>query len=227
MSIRTMFRSRLATCFVAVGIVGLLWGCDDSQVAKPTDKGSSPWSKDHWTSVKPAQVDTGRIDPRYGRKARRVSLTHLKSMIPKLFNGLDWTDSRNNSLFNKYSATLGQADYIYQNQSHRTPTPLFMKFMDDMAGNLCNKAIKKDRENLKAGKKPEELMILRHERSPDQNLRYLRLKFHTIYVPDDSTDGIKALRDLYDKALAASQSADKAWELVCVAMVSSPEFFAY
>jgi len=223
MSLPTTFRSRLAACFVAVGVVGLLWGCDDNQVAKPTDKGSSPWSQDHWTKVKPAATATGRIDPRYGRKARRISVAHLRTLIPQLFNDLDWTDRRDDSLFAKLSATLGQADYIYQNQSHRNPTPLFMKFMDDMAGQLCRKAIAKDKKN----KDTKTRMILRYERSPDQNLRYLRLKFHTIYVPEDSTEGIKALRNLYDKALAASQDSTKAWELVCVAMVSSPEFFSY
>lgn len=213
------YRSMLVWLMVLAG-----WSvaCDDVKTARTTTTKSSTWNNDHWTKVSPAQTQTGRIDPRYGRKARRISLQHLKTVIPRLFPKLNWT-SGNDNMFTKLSRTLGQADYIYQTQSHRTATPLFMKFMDDMAGQLCKKAIEADKKNDKANTR----MILRHERSPDQNLRYLRLKFHTIYVPEDSTEGIKALRTVYDKALAVTQDPHKAWHTVCVAMLSSPEFFAY
>lgn len=203
-------------------LLGFGVGCEKQKVQQPTGK-ASPWMKDHWSPVKPAQTQAGRVDPRYGRKGRRISVSHLKTIIPKLFPGLHWTDYRKQKMFERLSRTLGQADYIYQTQSHRVPTPLFMKFMDDMAGQLCKKAAAADAKN----KDENSRMLIRYERAPDKNLRYLRLKFHTIYVPEDSMEGIRKLRGLYDKVLQATQKSHDAWVAVCVVMLSSPEFFAY
>ncbi len=219
--------SGLLGLFLVLGVLG----CDtkespdsnDPTTYKPTTKNETQWSKDHWTQVKPSAQRVGRVDPQYGRQARRLSVLHLKRIVPRLFNGLKWTDSRKNDLFARLARTLGQADYIFATQSHRKPTMLFMKFMDDMAGNLCDKAVKADTQN----KQTSGRMLIRYPRDPDRNLRFLRLKFHTILVPKDSSDGIKRFRGLYDKVLRATQDSSKAWFAVCITMMTSPEFFAY
>jgi hypothetical protein len=58
-------------------------------------------------------------------------------------------------------------------------------------------------------------------------LRFLRLKFHTIHVPDGSTKGIDTLRNLYDKVLLETSDRKKAWFSVCFQVMTAPEFFAY
>lgn len=223
---RSLLSQSLAACLVFAASATMM-ACDENstgKVARPAPTTASPWTKDHWTKVAPAPAkENTRIDPRYGRTSRRISVLHLRTIVPQVFNGLNWTGNNNVKMLESLGRTLGQADYVYSNQSTNKPTPLFMKFMDDMAGQLCSKAIAADKKN----DKTETRMVLRHERSPDTNLRYLRLKFHTIYVPEDSKDGIKHLRTLYDKVLQLKGNSNDAWYAVCVAMVSSPEFFAY
>ncbi|TNE43262.1 MAG: hypothetical protein EP343_34200 [Deltaproteobacteria bacterium] len=229
-------RSRLV--FGVLWLALVLMGCESPEATNtntetpgttpPTSSNSGAqaqnWTSNHWTKVKPSTPPTSSyVDPQYGREARRISVLHLQRMIPKLFDGLTWTDSRKNNMFSKLGVTLGQADYIYATQSHRKPTMLFMKFMDDMAGQLCGKAVEADNKNENFAKR----MLIRYPRDPDKNLRFLRLKFHTIAVPEDSNEGIQNLRKLYDNVLRATQSIDKAWSAVCVSMMTSPEFFAY
>lgn len=234
---QTMPRTFGAVLWIAL-LSLVLMGCDapetttkkeDPQTSTPStpntggSKGQN-WSSDHWTKVKPSSPPTsGVVDPQYGRQARRISVLHLRRIIPKLFDGLEWTDSRKNDMFTKLSVTLGQADYVFATQSHRKPTMLFMKFMDDMAGHMCGKAVAADNKN----ENFEKRMIMRYPRDPDKNLRFLRLKFHTIAVPENSKEGIEKLRTLYDNVLRSTTKIDQAWSAVCVALMTSPEFFAY
>jgi hypothetical protein len=61
----------------------------------------------------------------------------------------------------------------------------------------------------------------------DANLRFLRLKFHGIYVPDDSVEGLTDLRALYEDILSLTNQPAQAWSGVCIAMLTAPEFMAY
>jgi len=193
----------------------------------PTPRGPSTFDN-HWKKTHPINKGTGKINPQYGRKALRLSVDQLKRSIPLLFNGITWVgyDSRTKkntaNMFDRLSKTLGKADYLQLTQNIREPTALFMKFMDDMAGNVCNQAIARDAKTLDRSKRT----VMRYK-DIDQNLRFLRLKFHAIHVPNTTTKGIEALRKLYDSILAKKKSVDIAWKGVCIAVLTSPEFFAY
>lgn len=180
-----------------------------------------PAVRDHWTNTKPSGSSSGVLNPSFGRKSRRISVLQLKDTIPRLFNGITWKYG-NTNMFDSLARTLGQADYMQVTFSTRDSTSLFMKFMDDMAGNVCKAAVKKDLQT----QNMETRSVIRYK-DVDQNLRFMRLKFHSIYVPENSTESIKRLRTLYDRILAKTRKESTAWEGICIAVLTSPEFFAY
>ncbi|MEM1009277.1 MAG: hypothetical protein AAGJ35_09750, partial [Myxococcota bacterium] len=122
----------------------------------------------------------------------------------------------------RLSRTLGQADYIYLTANNNEITPLFMKFMDDMASSLCHRAVARDLSD----KNTKKIIVL-NERNIDKTLRFLRLKFHNLYVPDNETKGIAAYRDFYDKVMFRTQDRKQAWQAVCLLMMTTPEFMVY
>ena len=75
----------------------------------------------------------------------------------------------------------------------------------------------------------EEKLVIAHPDDVDQNLRFLRFKFHGIYTPDDTpneSDGLQDLRDLYAD-LETEHGSQTAWVGVCMAFLTAPEFLAY
>jgi len=126
-------------------------------------------------------------------------------------------------MFDRLSATLGEADYVERTEDNLTASPLFAKFMDDMAGQVCAKAVQHDAQQADA----ENRVLVRAVGDVEANLRYLRRKLHSLHVPDGVTDSsITAYRGLYDN-IAAESGAEQAWIGVCVAMLTAPEFMAY
>jgi hypothetical protein len=136
-----------------------------------------------------------------------------------------WTETLRGSSTNAFDAlsrTLGEADYIEVTAPNTEPSPLFAKFMDDMAGNVCEAALRADLQITGAGRS-----LIPYEEDVDRNLRFLRLKFHGIYVPENSMEGLTDLRQLYDDILSDTNSTGQAWGGICVAILTAPEFMAY
>lgn len=188
-----------------------------------------PTFDDHWNPQDPSEQGPGDLFPvieRDGKAARRLTVAQLRASIPALFGGLTWTNNNRPTgtvMFNSLSRTLGEADYLGQTEENREPNPIFFKFMDDMAGQVCTNAVAADTARTVAS----ERVVKPFAEDPDRNLRFLRLKLHGIYVPESSTEGLAELRKLYDDVLADTRSADQAWSAVCVAMLTAPEFMAY
>jgi hypothetical protein len=156
-----------------------------------------------------------------------MTVDQLRRSIPILFGGLSWEVKRgaaNVVGFDALSRTLGEADYLAITADNREPSPIFEKFMDDMAGNVCGQAIAHD-HGVPAG---DQRLIIQSDTDIDQNLRFLRLKFHGLYVAPGSMEGIQDLRSLYDGCTADNAgSSDAGWSCVCIAIVTAPEFMAY
>lgn len=229
-----------------LGLVGLVLACDSKPTS--TDPGKTPptgrtptsptpgtvvvpnpnapkGTPNHWQNSTPTGRTSGVVSSSFGRYGRRMSVDQLRRTIPKLFGGLSWTYTSGTRTYNRFDTlarTLGEADYVQVNQSTRDATSLFMKFMDDMAGTVCQKAVDADMKQKDLTKRH----VIRYE-DTNKTLRFLRLKFHAIWVPSTSTEGIKQLRTLYDKALEKTKSESEAWRGVCIALLTAPEFFAY
>ncbi len=210
----------------------LLMGCggSDNQSAAPTQVPSEETFEESETEAPVDERGDVPLEPvvvREGRAARRLSVDHLRRSIPMLFGGITWSvEARNGRevvLFDGFSRTLGEADYIQVTETNNEPSPLFAKFMDDMAGQVCAKAIERDQDTPQA----QDRLVVRHPDDVDANLRFLRLKLHGIYVPEDSTEGLIDLRQLHGEILNDTDDQRQAWLGVCVAMVTAPEFMAY
>ncbi len=177
--------------------------------------------KNHWSTLKPGAAKKAKLNAFFSRNARRINLDKLMRSIPYLF-GVTWKHRNGQNMFTRLKLTLGGADYISLGKNNDDMTKLFMKLMDDMATNVCKQAIPADYKRATNARK-----FVRFENDVNANLRFIRLKFHAVYVPKTSTQGIAKLRVLYDKVLAKTKSKSKAWELICIATLTSPEFYAY
>jgi hypothetical protein len=221
----------IALGVMSMGLGALLAACDKSEPPAGIPPGMEMTHPDIWTPSGPSEVGPGSLDPvviAEGKVARRVSVDQLRRSIPALFDGIEWTVPAGNNGrqqapgFTVLSRTLGEADYLQATASNLDASPLFAKFMDDMAGDVCTKALEHDR----AATMPAQKVLLR-ETDIDANLRWLRLKLHALDVPAGSTDGIADLRRLYDEVVAETSNSDDGWYAVCVAMLTAPEMMAY
>lgn len=179
-----------------------------------------------WTHAEPGAPEPGALLPSPdldGKAARRMTVDQLRRSIPALFDGITWTIQTRAGAVNGFDAlasTLGEADYIRTTQSNLDPSPLFAKFMDDMAASVCRQAIERDR----AGAEPK--LIVAHE-DVKANLRFLRLKLHAVHVPEGESAGLEDLEALYETIHARSGDPEQAWWGVCIAMLTAPEMLAY
>lgn len=193
----------------------------------PVDPGE-PTFDDHWNPLAPddrGPTDLIPVPERDGKAPRRLSIAQLRVSIPALFGGITWTNNNRATgtpMFTSLSRTLGEADYLGQTEENRDPNPIFAKFMDDMAGQVCANAVTADTAQTDAS-----LKVVKVHADVLENLRFLRLKLHGIHVPAGSTDGLGELKKLYDDILADTSNANQAWTGVCIAMVTAPEFMAY
>lgn len=186
--------------------------------------------KNHWSKTAPSPGKKINFGPYLKRNARRINFFKLRQSIPVLFGGMTWVDGNGANRFDQLASTLGRADYIQVNKDNDEVTKLFMKLMNDMALNVCSRAVANDYKL--TGSNASKRVFARYQGANEvlQNLRFVRLKFHGVYVPDNSTDGLQGLQTLYNGVLAsktAKGDKQKAWELVCVAMLTSPEFYVY
>ncbi len=193
---------------------------------------SEPVYPDEWTAANPESqpAPAVRLDeaPEKGKAARRLTVDQLRRSIPQLFGDQDWTirlRGEEANLFDLLSRTLGEADYVEVTESNVDPSPLFSKFMADMAAQLCHKAATADARTSNVA----ERRIVPFPEDPERNLRWLRLKFHGIHVPegaDPAIDGLGELRKLYAD-IDTEAGPSEAWLGVCIALVTAPEFMAY
>lgn len=204
----------------------LLLGCTLLEAPPPPVEtpATSPYFEDHWSPVDrdnerqtwahPDQVPMGQMP-------RRLEVEHLRRSIPRLFGGIQWEDRNENSMWDILSRTLGEADYLEVTETNSEATPLFAKFMDDMAAQVCGKALDRDAQT----SDPTQRLILRHSEIK-ANLRFLRLKLHGILVADTNDRAISGYYRLH-QTISAQGTMGQAWLGVCMAMLTAPEFLTY
>ena len=204
----------------------LLAACEG---ATPDAVSERPGLPEAWTHATPTDRGPAELEPTSavaaeGERARRMTVDQLRRSIPALFGGLTWTIPARGAEaegFTVLARTLGEADYIESTHDNTDPSPLFAKFMDDMAADVCRAAVERDAAG---GQAP---LVVRSPEDVPANLRFLRLKLHGIYVPEGSMEGLDALATLYADILADTGDANQAWWGVCVAMLTAPELLAY
>ena len=211
---------RIASLLIlAVGCTSLEAPTPPAQPAQP-----NPHFGDHWSQVDREDSEQAWAHPDQvpmGQMPRRLEVEHLRRSIPLLFGGIQWEDRNERSMWDVLSRTLGEADYLEVTESNTDPTPLFAKFMDDMAAQVCGKALDRDAHTADA----DDRLIVRHS-DVRSNLRFLRLKLHGVAVAPENDEAIEAYYQLH-QTIQAQASLGQAWLGVCMAMLTAPEFLTY
>jgi hypothetical protein len=195
-------------------------------------------------------VDHPPIDPAKkpvtSAAPRRISIAQLRGAFPAILgtdvNGKDITwMSGSSSALDKMADVLGEADYAYVTQDNREPSALYLKFMDDAARDVCDRALKADAARPDAATR----VLLRYVEKTDtvatnaagvdKNLGYLKLRFHGVKVQAGDDAATAPLRQLFADAVTAAAAGKPAtaahvtegWRAVCIALVTAPEFHVY
>lgn len=172
--------------------------------------------------------------------AQRLSVKQLRSSLPVLLGGETWKIGTANG-FDTRSVTLGEPDYIVVVDENLEPSPLYVKFMQDMARDACNRAMVADVAQATMSMRSIEKFVgltdtvASNKAGVDANLRYLRLAFHGMKVAPTDDQPIAALRTLFDDTVKAAKGAGtvtqahvtEGWRTVCVALLTAPEYHLY
>ena len=185
-------------------------------------------------------LDSSQL-PIRSAKTQRLSVAQLRGTLPTAMgkdadgNDIVWMLYSYPGL-EKLADVLGEADYANRTSDNLEISPLYLKFMDAAARDVCNKAI--DADLLKTD--PKTRVILRYvdkadtvesnAAAIDKNLRYLKLRMHGVKIADDDPTPLVPLRKLFADATAATVSTDapvEGWRVVCVGLLTAPEFHLY
>lgn len=170
--------------------------------------------------------------PPKSRAVKRLTVAQLRNAIPivagKALGGpsgqpIQWRIDRDGTMVDALgpdgvASALGEPDYVQVTSEPAEPTPLYVKFADDMARDVCQRMAEADLS------RPPATRSLRRFADVDANLRYLKLRFLGERLADNTSP--PALRSLYDRVLQ-SDNEEAAWLAVCVAVLSSPSFHLY
>jgi len=169
-----------------------------------------------------------------------MSVAQLKDSLPVVLRGTGWKVG-NADGFDARAGTLGVPDYVTSVEENLEATPLYLKFMGDMARDACNRGVTADAAQPDATQRavlrfvePMDT-VLSSPSKVDENLRYLRLSFLGLRAASADDPAVVQLRGLFDdavKAAAAGNTPTRAhvlegWRTVCVALITSPEFHLY
>ncbi len=140
------------------------------------------------------------LGARSTRDPRRLSHLQLTRSVQALM-GTTWIEDGLNVL-GVLGPTLGDPDYQEITTENLDASPLYVKFMEDMALNVCANA---------------PLAVLAPKGNPDEDIRALKLKLHGEWIPVGDAS-LEPLRRLHDT---------DGIRAVCVALLGAPEFYLY
>jgi hypothetical protein len=182
-------------------------------------------------------VDHPKVDLLTSRETNRLSISQLRGTLAQVFgndvNGqpITWRVQTQQGVvdgLDAFALTLGEPDYIVVTDENLEPSPLYLKFMGDLARDVCERALAADWAKTD---KAQRVLVRYAEKTDttgvDENLRYLRLRFHGIKVAGGDDAPIASYRSLFSKTVAATGDVREGWRAVCVALTTAPEFHLY
>lgn len=150
------------------------------------------------------------------RGPRRMSVEQLERSIEQIGELPRGTVALPDSL----ALALGRPDDLRVTEESLEPSPLFMKFMTDLAGYVCTALSDADPG------RPEHQRVLTRFGDRDTNIAYLLLRFTGI--EGAAAEGYaERLRTVYDGGSKGARGERAGWEAVCIALFTSPEFLLY
>lgn len=191
-------------------------------------------------------VDDGAL-PQPSAAIRRLSLAQLRASLPVLFGDeadgtpITWRLPTGQQGLNAMAGSLGEPDYIEVTEENLEPSPMYVKFMDDLARDVCARAVAADRTRPAGSTR----VLVREAdfgdtvagdaAAIDANLRYLLLRLHAVHVAEGDAEPIAGWRAVFTEAVAeasedgqaAADATAAGWLAVCTGLVVAPDFHLY
>lgn len=219
------------SAFRFLGAVALLAGCNS---APPPPAPAAPVEMPH-PMPSEATVDPGTkgdLSPAQGRARRRMNIDQLDAAVRRATGGIGW-DVANVNQFTRFGPSLGKPDFLQRTREVLDPSPIFQKFLDDAARAVCAQLVVAERGRAQAdrvlfvtvppGAGPPKGVT---PQMVDDNLRAALLRFHAHKVEANAPE-LSSWRWLYQSALTVSSDSEKAWQTVCVGLITHPDFYSY
>ena len=177
----------------------------------------------------------GSLSPAQSRARRRMTIDQLDAAIRRATGGLGW-DVNGQNQFTRFGPSLGKPDFLLRTREVLDPSPIFQKFLDDAARSVCARLVTEERGRPAADRVLfVSVPVGRADvngvtpQAVDDNLRAVLLRFHGRKPSEGgaSAPELQSWRFLYQSALAVSSDAEKAWQTVCVGLITHPDFYSY
>jgi hypothetical protein len=174
--------------------------------------------------VEETEVGEGEIVPTasvHARQLKRMTVSQVRDAMEQISGGVRWGDE-DDSDWDVYAGTLGVADYQLRVENDRSPSVMFQKFLDDAATSTCLAWLQATGSSFYA---------IDDSSSTDRddvrsNIVALRWQIQG-KERDASVPIIDDYEQLFIRANERTESLDYAWQTVCVAMFTHPDFFMY
>lgn len=221
----------------------------DAGSPAPPDS-SEPWQHPPIVGVQTGTGEEAPLDPMAPpaelrtRSRQRMDINQLDTAFSTVLDGITWTmrvGSNDLNQFTVLSETLGVPDFLDTTFEDLGPTSLFQKFLGDAARKACADRITADlallgpdgAPNANAPKTPVlfgELgtsdTIANAADRVEQQISALLLRFHGRRI--GRGDGsFSEWRWLHESSTQLTGSATQAWQAVCVALLTHPDFYTY
>ena len=156
-----------------------------------------------------------------GRQLKRMTIPQVRDSMKQISGNIPWGDD-DASNWDAYADTLGVADYQLRVESDRSPSVMFQKFLDDAATDTCLAWVGAEDGTFFAADDPTSLL------RSDVRANIVGLRWQVQgKAKDDSAPIIDDYEQLFFTAYERSGAHERAWQTVCVAMFTHPDFFMY
>ena len=196
---------------------------------------------DYATAVRGDRASLGSVDvapdpEAMSRNLRRMTIPQMRDAIRSATGGLYWSDSNGNDILEGLEPSLGVPNYIDTTAEELEASLVFQKFLGDAARSVCSESIQNDLEMAVADR-----VMLRfvdpavrwdgatagEQADIDENLRHMNLRITGHYVEEGDDEALRRARWLFRSVTFATNDPAKGWRAVCVALMTSPEFYLY
>jgi len=159
--------------------------------------------------------------PKNTRQLKRMTVAQARDSMVQISGGIHWGEE-GDSDWDAYADTLGVADFQLRVEHDRSPSVMFQKFLDDAASATCSGWLTAEDSHFHSIDDPEST-----ERADvRENILGLRWKIQGKSKTTEDT-----IIDDYELLFATvhqrTDSTQSAWQTVCVAMFTHPDFFMY
>jgi hypothetical protein len=174
--------------------------------------------------------------PPVSRSPRRLDVDQLLASVTVVASddgSIQWNQDKAS-----IQRILGKPDFVEVTNEDLTPSTLYLKFIDDLAHDVCNKmvVVPAASQVLMRYAGPQDTLAS-NPTAVQQNLRYLYLRYFGQKIQDSDVTTFTPLLTVFDTVTTAETSdkslsksstpATEGWRAVCIAAFTSPDFNLY